>query len=576
MHILNAAQESILKRERIVLNDLLLLISSFQGTKDDLVTLRKSIEQIDDFFLLVIVGEFNAGKSSMINALLGEKILKEGVTPTTTRINIIRYDNTHQEQVIDENTLLIHEPAQLLKEISIVDTPGTNAIIREHEKITGQFIPRSDLVLFITSADRPLSESERAFLENIRDWGKKLVVVINKIDLLDEPGQISEIENFVDQNITALLGIKCEVFSVSAKKALKAKSGDPKLWPESQFEALETYIEKILDEQGRITLKLNNPLGVGLNLSKRYQQVIHGRMSVLQDDFEMIQNIDQQTKIHREDMQQDFEYRMSDIENILYAMEQRGQAFFEETLRLANIPELLKKSQIQNSFSHKVVADVPKEIELKVDELIDWMIDRDFRQWKIIMDHLSNRKQSHKNGFLGDPINAEFNYDRSILIETVAKEAERIIDGFDKEKEAMEIAAGAQNAVAAAAAIEVGAIGLGTIITILATTMTADVTGILVASGVAILGLFIIPARRRKANREMSEKIQQLRENLVKSLQSKFSKEIERSQERINNAIQPYTRFVRAEQSNLEETQSALEDIQKEILDIQNQISHWD
>ena len=120
MHILNAAQESILKRERIVLNDLLLLISSFQGTKDDLVTLRKSIEQIDDFFLLVIVGEFNAGKSSMINALLGEKILKEGVTPTTTRINIIRYDNTHQEQVIDENTLLIHEPAQLLKSYNFV------------------------------------------------------------------------------------------------------------------------------------------------------------------------------------------------------------------------------------------------------------------------------------------------------------------------------------------------------------------------------------------------------------------------------------------------------------------------
>lgn len=575
MHILNAAQESILKRERNVLNDLLLLISSFQGSKDDLSTLKKSIQQIDDFFLLVIVGEFNSGKSSIINALLGEKILKEGVTPTTTQINIIRYDSHRQEEVIDENTLLIKEPASLLQEISIVDTPGTNAIIREHEKITSQFIPRSDLVLFITSADRPLSESERAFLETIRDWGKKLVVVINKIDLIDDPNQISEIEQFVNQNIKTLLGIECEIFSVSAKKALKAKQGNPKLWFESQFEVLEKHIEKILDERGRITLKLQNPLGVGLNLTKRYHQVIDNRLSILEEDFETIQNIDQQTKIHQEDMLHDFEYRMSDIENILYAMEQRGQSFFDDTLRLANIPELLKKSHIQTSFSKTVVADVPQEIDNKVDELIDWMIDRDFRQWRAIMDHLASRKQNHKQSILGDPINAEFSYDRRILIETVAKEAERIVEGFDKEKEASEIAEGAQNAVAAAAAIEVGAIGLGTIVTVLASTMAADVTGILVASGVAILGLFIIPARRRKANREMSEKIQQLRENLVSSLRKKFSKEIERSQERIDTAIQPYTRFVRAERSNLEETENALDEIQKEILDIQNQINSW-
>ena len=74
-----------------------------------------------------------------------------------------------------------------------MDTPGTNAIIREHEEITTQFIPRSDLILFVTSADRPYTESERQFLEKIQAWGKKIVLVINKIDILEGAEAVKEI-----------------------------------------------------------------------------------------------------------------------------------------------------------------------------------------------------------------------------------------------------------------------------------------------------------------------------------------------------------------------------------------------
>ena len=118
-------------------------------------------------FLLVVVGEFNAGKSAFINALLGQSVLKEGVTPTTTQVNILHYGDTRGQEVIDENLHVITAPVPFLSEISIVDTPGTNAIIREHEEITSKFMPRSDLVFFITSADRPFTESERSFLEKI-------------------------------------------------------------------------------------------------------------------------------------------------------------------------------------------------------------------------------------------------------------------------------------------------------------------------------------------------------------------------------------------------------------------------
>ena len=107
------------------------------------------------------------------------------MTPTTAQINVLQYGETVERQVRESNLHVITAPAPLLREIHIVDTPGTNAIIREHEAITAEFVPRSDLVLFVTSADRPFTETERAFLEQIRGWGKKIVVVINKIDILE-------------------------------------------------------------------------------------------------------------------------------------------------------------------------------------------------------------------------------------------------------------------------------------------------------------------------------------------------------------------------------------------------------
>ncbi len=81
-------------------------------------------------------------------------------------------------------------PVEWLRDINIVDTPGTNAVIRRHQEITEDFVPRADLVLFVTSADRPFSESERAFIERIREWGKKVVFVVNKIDILETPADI--------------------------------------------------------------------------------------------------------------------------------------------------------------------------------------------------------------------------------------------------------------------------------------------------------------------------------------------------------------------------------------------------
>ncbi|RPI83901.1 MAG: GTP-binding protein, partial [Chloroflexi bacterium] len=355
MTILNEKQQNILKEERSLLHDLQVGLIQFGAAQEDIDTLAQTIRQMDELFLLVIVGEFNAGKSAFINALLGKKLLAEGVTPTTTQINLLRYGKEHTRSVIDENLHVISLPVDLLTEISIVDTPGTNAIIRAHEAITGQFVPRSDLVLFLTSADRPFTESERLFMERIRNWGKKVVVVINKVDILQDEDELSQVRNFVSENARQLLGVAPEIFTVSARKALQAKSGQPDLWAESRFEPLETYIFDTLDEEGRIRLKLLSPLGVADHLVDKYLKVINDRLGLLKDDFSTISEIESQLELYKEDMQRDFNFRMSDIENILFEMESRGDEFFEDTFRLARVFDLLNKERIQQEYEQYVV-----------------------------------------------------------------------------------------------------------------------------------------------------------------------------------------------------------------------------
>jgi small GTP-binding protein len=572
MQILNEKQESLLNAERNLLNDLRESLVKFGAAQGDVDTLAQSIRQLDELFLLVVVGEFNSGKSAFINALLGQKILKEGVTPTTTQIDVLRYGDTQERQVESEYLHTLSAPVAFLKEISIVDTPGTNAIVREHEALTTQFVPRSDLVMFITSADRPFTESERVFLESIRDWGKKVVVVLNKIDLFQSMDELTQALDYVSNNVRLLFGMQPEVIPVSARLALRAKQGEPVYWMESQFESLENFVHDTLDETGRLRLKFLNPLGVGAHLVDKYSAVINSRLELLQADFATLENVQAQLGLYKEDMQRDFNYRMADIENVLYEMEQRGSDYFDDTLRLRKVFELLNKEHIQRDFEAVVVADAPQRIEKKTGELIDWLVESDLRQWQSVMDYLAERRREHKGRIVGDAAGGSFHFDRERLIEGVGREAVRVVETYDKASEAESLADGARNAVAALAAIEVGAVGLGTLVAILATTAAADITGVLLASLMAVLGLVVIPAKRRRAKIEMRQKIAAMREQLIRSLRSQFEKEMDVSLQKIHEAMAPYSRFVRAEQGKLAESQAELAKIDDGLSRLKNQV----
>ncbi|MFQ5595522.1 MAG: dynamin family protein, partial [Anaerolineae bacterium] len=558
--VLNEQQTEIWRAERRQVERLLEVLAGWDATQDDLARLRDALAQLDELFLLVVVGEFNSGKSALINALLGEPYLAEGVTPTTNQIHVLKYGKRGPAELAEGDTWVIHYPAEFLREINIVDTPGTNAVLRQHEAIARDFVPRSDLVVFVTSADRPFTESERAFLEHIRDWGKKIVVVINKIDILETESAVEEVASFVAENAHRLLGTTPDLFPLSSRLAQRARHDgevDQATRKRSGFPAFEKYVFDTLNEAGRIKLKLLSPMGVGLKMARDYDALAGERLQVLEEDLQTLNTVEQHMTLFREDMTSEFGRHLSRVDALLYEMRLRGDEFFEDRLRLRSVLDMLNSRRLREDFEQDVVANTPEQIEQHVQEVIDWMVERELRQWRFISDQLGRRQEAGALQDAAREASSGFSYNRRQLLDSIGGQAERVVARYDKTAEARRLAQTVQDSVAMVGLVEAGAVGLGLLLKALLVGAAADVSGVLAAGVLGALGLTIIPYRRRQAKQELKAKTEDLRTRLHQVLNDAFEREMERATGRLREAVAPYGRFVRSEHQQLESIRTA-------------------
>ena len=546
--ILADEQRELLSAERALLAEVSAGLERNETPAEELGALSDSVGQLDELFLLVVVGEFNAGKSALINALLGREVLAEGVTPTTSKIHHIGWGEELTRKPMGSVGERITAPVETLRQLTIVDTPGTNALDRAHEALTTDYVPRADLVLFVTSSDRPLSESERVFLEAIRQWGKKVAMVVNKIDILRSEDEVAEVVAYVSQNAGRLLGVDPEIFPVSALRAAEAQDEVAKA--ESGLVAVESFLRDTLDSGELLRLKLGNPLGVASHLLEGALAKVNGRLELLRDDLRTIDDIELQTGTWAEDVRREFELRLSDIDNALHGMEQRGTEFFDETLRINRLPKLFDKSELKARFESEVVGDAPETVEAKVDSLIDWLVDSELAHWQNVVNHVNRRVATHADRMVGE-VGGRFEADRARLLDTVGRAARDGLASYDRVGEAQRMAEDVQKAVTSTAVLEVGAVGLGAAVALAASSTAADITGLTAAGLMAALGLFVLPHRRRRAKAELKQKIATLRRELMASLTAHFEREAERGQKRLAETIAPYTRFVRSESERL-------------------------
>jgi uncharacterized protein HemX len=147
-----------------------------------------------------------------------------------------------------------------------------------------------------------------------------------------------------------------------------------------------------------------------------------------------------------------------------------------------------------------------------------------------------------------------------------------VVGSYNRESESRAIANEIQGAFATTALAEAGALGLGTLVVTMITGAAADVTGILMATALAVGGLYILPRKRRQAQRDFQRRITELRNRLNETLTRQVHLELEQSTARINEAIAPYRRFVQSQQQQLNEARGELVATEDALLRLRSDI----
>ena len=388
--LIDGASLALLERERALLDEAVAFLRSGAPELEEIDLLVEARRGLEELFLLVIVGEFNAGKSSVINAVLGERFLKEGILPTTNEITVLKYGDTNETKQSTDGFYTQTVPAELLKEVNIVDTPGTNVILERQQRLTEEFVPRADLVLFVLSADRPMTESEVKFLTYIKRWGKKVVFVVNKCDRLENREEVDEVAAFVADNAERLLGVAdAAVMPVSAKAALAAKRTGGSL-QDTGFVELEDYVLSFLGGGGGkggsrggegMRLKLNTPLQVSELLFAAAEEILAAERKAAAAEVAAATGVGDAMEAYADAMSEDFGAQLDAVRQCVLRSVARCDELLDSTLRLTNAAELFATyvlgngggGGIRRGYQAAVLGDARAELRAALAEHTGWL-----------------------------------------------------------------------------------------------------------------------------------------------------------------------------------------------------------
>lgn len=548
--LLDAEAEALVARERDVLGRLHGALTRAGAESETLRRLDDLRANLSEWFLVVVVGEFNAGKSSVLNALFGEVLMEEGPVPTTDKITILRHGDAAQTHRKGDFVSERRHPAELLRGLTLVDTPGTNSIVREHQAITEDFIPRADLVLFVTSFDRPLSESERQFLHFIRDaWGRQLVVVLNKADLARSESDLDQVREHIRAGFASLLGFEPRVFPVSAQRAFDAKTaGDEDAWHASGFAELEGFLRDALTGDARLALKLSAPLDAADRLLGRLDERLGERRAVLDSDAAGLTALQEDIGEQEAALRESAGRYLAEVDNVLLEMERRGVQFLDDTIRVSRLNLLRDRDKFKEEFGRQVVRDAERRIEERMGAAVDSLLRQVLSLWNRAYAHVA--EQARKGA--AKSTQRAFLYNREEVFEDVMREARRTIDTYDLDEEARRLLENARSTAALFAGAQAAAVGLGAVAAVLVAATAFDVTGGIVAAGaLSVVGFVLLPRQRRRAIAEFRERVEALRANLQAALTAQFTEEADEALAEVRGLIRPLVDLVEDERAAL-------------------------
>lgn len=526
-------------------------LEAISRTAIDPAPIRQALADLEGPFMLVVSGEFNSGKSSILNALLGAELLKEGVTPTTDRINLITYGEQAKLEPQGPDLTLIYLPHALLKDLRMVDTPGTNAILEHHQVLTERFLPRADLILFVTSADRPFTQSEAEFLQLIKAWGKKIVLLVNKIDLLS-PSEQGEVLEYVRQSALQTLGQSVPVLGLSARRA---KQGEKQ---GSGLADLEAHIRKVLANESA-KIKLGSPLGVLLRLVQDTRPYLERELAENRKQLATCSELEALLKRHIERTQRDFDGQIALALQVLDEVRERGERWLDETVRLSRILELINASRIQDSFMREVAQNSNQVLERSVQQSLNWLAKKN---QELLEDALALLREAP--GMLPARDKGEPSVEQAI---------HKALERYRPDDEAVVLREEIQLALQQTALASLGGVGLGAGLVLILQSLAADVTGVVAGLVAAILGLSILPRRKDQAKSRLRQRLGEVRSSLEAALKQALRLELERSAERFRALYRPTCSGLEATQERLSQQIQELQALEQEALKLREQLT---
>lgn len=383
------------EREVRLLYEVAEYIGKLGEADDDKKRLLDSAEDLRQMFLMVvIIGEFNAGKSTFINALLGDTLLPMGITPTTDNIEIIRYapvKETNPHQRDDAQREWFH-PNTGGPGVVIVDTPGTGSVFAKHEQIAKAFLHRSDLVIFVISAKRAFAETERIYLDLAKGFGKKIVIVINQADLL-EGREIQDVRDFVGRQTDELLDIRPTIFMVSAKKSLaKEKPGalsSSIARGDWGMDFVRDHLRQTFEQVPPAKQKLLAQLTTLESLAGKYRGTLGTRLGTVGADTTQAEDIQKSVESQAAGFDKQLAATMAEIRRTLDSLRGRGNTFIDDRLKVTSALRGLDKDKLRADFERNVIADSVTQLKNTSEGYINAVIDGSRAYWRTVIERLT-------------------------------------------------------------------------------------------------------------------------------------------------------------------------------------------
>jgi small GTP-binding protein len=556
------------------LAELLKLESQLERDSQKLDIIHGLLRDIREPLLFVVVGEVKAGKSSLLNAIFGQEFAKVDVLPATDRIYIFKYGEEERSVEVSPHLTERYQRIGFLCDFNVVDTPGTNTMVADHQTITENFIPRADLVLFVFSVTNPWTQSAWELLHFVqKKWLKNVIFVLQQADLR-EPNEIEIIRQHLQDTALQKLGFVPPTFAVSARKALLARTtglDKERLLEESGFVPLEEQINVIVSSSSMRILKLRSAMRSARILLDDIAVEVEGSFETIRRDEEHLARLHSTLEVRKEQTLRQVNGFLRDVEQACRESAAQGMQVLEKKLSFWRTWKLIfSKGQWQQDFQLEVESKLRESVQPKVENAVQ-LLEADLRGlWPQLQDTIEAQ-------FTGDVKNRiaktvpDFARQRRELLQSIqlALLERASTKGSDEYLAHMLQETGIWLRFPAGVAAGGALVAL---IASMSSAAIADVTGVLAASAAAV-GTVVVIGRRKKILNAYRNQLEEKRAALIRAIEEKLVGAIDLFYHEIVIAFQPLETFCLTQRKTFEPLLTHIQELQTKYNELMSRLS---